>query len=69
LSDAAGDSQSRIEHFLDINNTKIDRARANFDLRYSIKGTAVYELPFGKGQTVQYRALNKVIEGWSLGGM
>ena len=30
LSDADGDSQSRIQHFLDINNPKIERSRANF---------------------------------------
>ena len=69
LSDTAGDSQSRIEQFLDVNNPKIERARANFDLRHSIKGTAVYDLPFGKGHMLHYRPVNKVIEGWSLGGI
>jgi hypothetical protein len=69
LSDTAGDSPSRIEHFLDINNPSLDRARANFDLRHSIKGTAVYTLPFGTKYKTPYRPMNKVIEGWSLGGI
>ena len=69
LSDTAGDQQSRIEQFLDVNNPGIERARANFDLRHSIKGTAIYDLPFGKGRLVHYRPINKIIEGWSLGGV
>ncbi|HEX4137142.1 MAG TPA: TonB-dependent receptor [Bryobacteraceae bacterium] len=69
LSDTAGDSQSRIEQFLDVNNPGIERAPANFDLRHSIKGTAVYDLPFGKGHMLHYHPLDKVIEGWSLGGV
>jgi len=69
LSDAAGDSQSRIEHFLDINNPGLDRARANFDLRHSIKATAIYTLPFGAKYKSPWRGVNKVIEGWSLGGI
>jgi hypothetical protein len=60
LSDAAGDSQSRIEQFLDINNTGIERARANFDLRHSIKGTVFYDLPLGKG---------RLRSGWTIGSI
>ena len=60
LSDAAGDSQSRIEHFLDLANPKIERSRANFDLRHAIKGSAVYNLPFGKGRW---------LGGWSTGSI
>jgi len=69
LSDTAGDSQSRIEQFLDVNNPGIERARATFDLRHSIKGTAVYSLPLGKGHVLHYGPINKIIEGWSLGGV
>ncbi len=69
LSDAAGDSQSRIEQFLDVNNPALDRARANFDLRHSLKATAVYELPAGPGHKLNYRPLAKVLGGWSLGGI
>jgi hypothetical protein len=67
LSDAAGDSQSRIEQFLDVNNPRLERARANFDLTHAIKGSGVYDLPFGAKHKLHYRPVNKVIEGWSVG--
>ena len=69
LSDAAGDSQSRIEHFLDFNNPKIDRARANFDLTHAIKASATYDLPVGKGHRLHSRPLERAIGGWSLGAI
>jgi hypothetical protein len=68
LSDADGDSQSRLQHFLDIANPKIERSRANFDLTHMIKADGYYELPFGKGHKLSYRPLNRVIGGWILGG-
>lgn len=61
LSDAAGDTQSRLEHFLDFSNPKIERARANFDLNHMIKANAIYDLPFLKK--------NRIFGGWSLGGI
>jgi hypothetical protein len=67
LSDAAGDSQTRIEQFLDVNNPKIERAPANFDLRHSIKSAVTYDLPLGEKHYLHYRPLDKVIGGWSLG--
>jgi hypothetical protein len=68
LSDADGDSQNRLQHFLDIANPKIERSRANFDLTHMIKADGYYELPFGKGHKLAYRPLNRVIGGWILGG-
>ncbi|MCU1233647.1 MAG: TonB-dependent receptor, plug, partial [Candidatus Solibacter sp.] len=68
LSDADGDSQNRIQHFLDINNPKIERSRANFDLTHMIKADGYYELPFGKGHKLAYGPLNRIIGGWILGG-
>ena len=68
LSDADGDSQSRLQHFLDIANPKIERSRANFDLTHMIKANGYYELPFGKGHKLSYHPLNRVIGGWILGG-
>jgi hypothetical protein len=67
LSDADGDSQSRLQHFLDINNPKIERSRANFDLTHMIKADGFYELPIGKGHALHYRPLDRVIGGWILG--
>ncbi len=68
LSDADGDSQSRLQHFLDLANPKIERSRANYDLTHMIKADGYYELPFGKGHKLAYRPLNRVIGGWILGG-
>jgi hypothetical protein len=65
LSDADGDVQSRIQHFLDINNPKLERSRANYDLTHMIKADGVYELPFGKGHHLQQKRLNRVIGGWT----
>ena len=69
LSDAAGDGQVRFEPFLDINNAKIERARAPFDLRHAIKGNAVYSLPIGKGTRINYRPLERLLTGWSTSGI
>ena len=67
LSDAGGVSQSRLEHFLDLENPKIERSRAYFDLTHMIKGTVVYDLPMGTGHWIHSRMLDRVIGGWSLG--
>jgi hypothetical protein len=68
LSDADGDAQNRLQHFLDLANPKIERSRANFDLTHMIKMNGYYELPFGKGHKLSYNPLNRVIGGWILGG-
>jgi hypothetical protein len=67
LSDADGDVQSRLQHFLDINNPKIERSRANFDLTHMIKADGWYELPFGAGHRFGVKKLNRVIGGWMIG--
>jgi hypothetical protein len=69
LSDADGDSQSRIQHFLDLNNPGIERSRANFDLTHMIKADGSYDLPFGKGHRLSYRPLDRVIGGWTFGSI
>jgi hypothetical protein len=67
LSDADGDVQSRLQHFLDIGNPGIERSRANFDLTHMIKADGFYDLPFGKGHQLHYRPLDRVIGGWIFG--
>jgi hypothetical protein len=69
LSDADGDVQNRLQYFLDLANPKIERSRANFDLTHMIKMDGYYELPFGKGHKLSYSPLNRVIGGWTLGGI
>jgi hypothetical protein len=66
LSDADGDSQTRIQHFLDINNPGIERSRANFDQTHMIKADGSYDLPFGAGHRLHYRRLDRVIGGWKV---
>ncbi|MCL4402094.1 MAG: TonB-dependent receptor [Acidobacteria bacterium] len=61
LSDAAGTSQSRLEHFLDLANPKIERARADFDLTHAIKGNAIWDVPLARR--------NKWLGGWSVSGI
>ena len=67
LSDADGDSQSRIQHFLDFNNPKIERSRANFDLTHMIKANGIYELPIGGSHWLHFKPLDPVIGGWKFG--
>lgn len=69
LSDASGDGQSRFEPFLDMNNPKVERARAPFDITHAIKGNFTYELPMGKGHRLGNGPLNRVLGGWSLSGI
>ncbi|HEY1337689.1 MAG TPA: TonB-dependent receptor [Bryobacteraceae bacterium] len=68
LSDADDDSQSRIQHFLNINNPKIERSRANFDLTHMIKADGFYDLPIGRDHRLHYRPLDRIIGGWRIGG-
>ena len=67
LSDADGDVQSRLQHFLDLANPKIERSRANFDLTHMIKMDGYYDLPFGKGHKLSYRPLDRLLGGWIFG--
>jgi len=69
LSDADGDVQSRLQHFLDINNPKLERARANFDLTHAIKAAGYYQFPFGKNHRLHLHALDAVIGGWTFGSV
>jgi hypothetical protein len=65
LSDADGDSQSRIQHFLDLANPAIERSRANFDQTHMVKADVFYELPVGTNHRIHYRPLDRVIGGWT----
>ncbi|MGP8246021.1 MAG: carboxypeptidase regulatory-like domain-containing protein [Bryobacteraceae bacterium] len=69
LSDADGDVQSRIQHFLDINNPGLERARANFDLTHMIKAAGYYQLPFGKKHRLHFHPLDAIIGGWTFGSV
>ena len=66
LSDADGDSSDRFQNFLDANNPKLDRARANFDLTHMIKADGFYDLPVGKGKYFNVGRLNRILGGWTV---
>ncbi len=66
LSDADGDSQSRVQHFLDLANPAIERSRANFDQTHMVKADVFYDLPLGTGHRLHYGPLNRVIGGWTV---
>ncbi len=65
LSDSTGTSQTRLEHFLDLGNGKIERARADFDLTHAIKGNFAYDLPLGKGHRLHGGPLHALLSGWT----
>ena len=67
LSDGDGDLQTRFQAFLDFNNPKLERSRANFDLNHMIKADGYYELPIGAGHRLHFGPLNRVIGGWTFG--
>ena len=68
LSDAAGVFQNRFEPFMDINNTKIERARTPTDLTHQFKANYSYDLPLGEGHRLHGRFLDKIIGGWMTSG-
>ena len=69
LSDALGDGQARFEPFLDMENPKIERARAGFDLTHALKMNYVYDLPLGKGHRADFAPLRMLLGGWSTSGI
>jgi hypothetical protein len=52
------------------NNPSSNYGNSNFDIPQALKGTAVYELPFGMGKPFmnQHAALDAVLGGWRLSG-
>ena len=70
LSDGDGDLQTRFQAFLDFNNPKLERSRANFDLNHMIKANGYYQLPLGEGHRAHLnKALNYAIGGWTFGSV
>lgn len=58
-------------YWQDYHNPKADYGQSGFDVRHSLNGTAVYQLPFGRGQRFGSH-LNRVVDealgGWKLSG-
>ncbi len=56
----------RFQAFLDINNPKLERSRANFDLNHMIKAVGYYDASLRQRSPPGYRPLNRVIGGWTV---
>jgi hypothetical protein len=64
--------QTRFDPLLDNARPWLARARGDYDLRYSLKGSVSYELPFGHNKALlggATGALDKVIGGWQLSSL
>ena len=52
--------------------SSLNRGVSDFDIRHSVSGFVVYQLPFGKGQRLfntQSKVLNAMIGGWQLSSL
>ena len=65
LTDSSG-TLVRFDPFLDINNPKIGRARADFDINHVFNANFVWPLPLGPGQRWDYAPLRRLMEGWTI---
>ena len=61
--------QTRFQAFLDFNNPKLERSRANFDLNHMIKADGYYALPFGANHRMHFHPIDPVIGGWTFGSV
>lgn len=71
LTDGIGTSQALFDTYLDNNNRKLDKQRADFDQTHTFNFNGIYQLPFGKGKTFlnQNGAVDKILGGWELSGI
>jgi hypothetical protein len=70
LADANGDlNNDRFEPYLDVNNGKLDKSRAPFDLTHCLKANYVLPIPVGNGHRLSAnRFINHVIGDWIFSG-
>jgi hypothetical protein len=57
-----------LDPFLDLNNGKIERARAPWDLTNAFKLNHYIPIPAGEGHRIAYAPLNRLLTGWALSG-
>lgn len=50
LADIVDDSQTRVNPYLDNQNTRLDYGRPDYDRTHTLNSNIIYELPFGKGK-------------------
>lgn len=70
LADANGDlNNNRFDPYLDVNNGRLDKARAPFDLRHSFKANYLLPIPLGNGHRLSGNSfVNRVIGDWTFSG-
>ncbi len=65
-SNGTNQTQGNVEDLLAVNNGKIPRARAPFDLTHVFKANYVYQVPLGKGHRfMSGRLMDAVVGGWT----
>jgi hypothetical protein len=72
LGDAQGNNQSDFIEPIDLHNLQLDKRRSSQDQTQRFVANTVYELPFGKGHawlSDSNWAVNRLLGGWSLGGI
>lgn len=72
ITDTVGTSQQLFEPFLDNNNRKLDRQRADFDTTHVFTANGIYQLPFGRGKKfLNYDnwASRIFLSNWELSGL
>ena len=70
LADSNGDlNNDRFEPYQDVNNGKLDKARAPFDLTHCLKANYVLPIPMGNGHRLSgNRFVNRIIGDWTASG-
>ncbi|QYO65754.1 cytochrome c oxidase subunit II [Leptolyngbya sp. 7M] len=72
ITDTVGTTQQLFEPFLDNNNRKLDRQRADFDTTHVFTANGIYQLPFGRGKKfLNYDnwASRIFLSNWELSGL
>ena len=70
LGNTAGDANTNLEPYLDINNPSLENSRSPYDITHVFKANYYYELPFGEGKKWHgNRAMNLIAGGWALSGI
>ena len=67
---STGSVQAASSTPFDLRNRNLNYAWSDFDRRHAFQGTAVYDLPFGKGRhwSSDKRVVNYIIGGWQVAG-
>jgi hypothetical protein len=67
-NELGGDSSNGYEH---INARRLDKGMSGSDVRHRLAGSALYDLPLGKGRhwAPGNKVLDRIVGGWTVGGI